>query len=126
MAKRYKSDKEEKKETSAQETPQSPFPERDIIEIISDCGQVKLNLDSILDILAHRIDRQTLRTAILTPGTPEHDAYRKGLAQGKFDMNKALFENSKLGYDTSHLALTAEQRHQAISQKLKENFGIDT
>jgi hypothetical protein len=99
--------------------------ELSILEVITECGILKIDITSVAYLLADRTDKNILLQSLSDPESEESEAYRRGLARGKFDITSALHKAAELGYNDSYHALSAEQKDAAISQKIKENFGLE-
>jgi len=96
-------------------------------EIIFRCGELQLPLDQTVLLVGqqHKIDRARLLADLQTPGTPESESYRSGVAQGNFELNASLAANvSDAKSRDAYKHLAAERHRQLIDEKLNELFEI--
>lgn len=97
----------------------------DNIELIHQCGVLDMTVEDISILLSQRADRETINNLFHNPESEEYQAWRHGRAEGKFNAMNILSEVAKLGYDGSWHALSEAQKSNRISQKIKENFGLE-
>jgi hypothetical protein len=100
--------------------------ELSILDTITECGILKMNITSIAYLLADRTDKKTLLQSLSDPESEEYEAYQHGLAKGQFDIASSLRASAELGNSDSYHALSEEQKHAAIAQKIRENFGLES
>jgi hypothetical protein len=100
--------------------------ELSILGAITECGVLKMDVTNIAYLLADRTDKNALLRSLNDPESEEYEAYHRGLAKGKYDIALSLRASAESGHENSYHALSEEQKHTAIAQKIRENFGLES
>jgi hypothetical protein len=115
-----------KRDSSEKNSEKKQLSELSILGAITECGVLKMDVTNIAYLLADKTDKKALLQSLNDPESEEYEAYHRGLAKGKYDIAMSLRASAELGYNDSCHALSEEQKHTAVAQKIRENFGLES